>query len=359
VALLAALITFESAQAREDIVPGSRYVPAQAQAMGDAYLPLASDPATALFYNPAALGMARGAQADIFNFQFYGDKGYFSNIDVSHHDFYKVFSLSSYSDTLKRSTGTWAGGGYSFAPAFSLGHFGFGLLVQEQIRGKYNSNDTIDHYGNYQIIPAVGGALRLAEGIVRIGYSLQWVNQASGTVAGEPAANGVAYNEGLDKGSALSHTLGVAITLPYQHLPQLNVVGRNLFMARFSGAAMMPFASSSNGVPANEKTTYDASLSWVEKIGAGAEFTWVLEDRDVLQSSGVSMLGRLAVGLQFDFRKAFFLRGGWGSGYPDAGVGFHRKKSELALTWSNVEIGNGYHDQKDTHYVLQYQVRAF
>ncbi len=359
IALLAALIAFESAEAREDVVPGSRYMPARAAAMGDAYLPLADDPASGLFYNPAGLGLIRGVHADIMNFQLYGNGNYFTQMDLSHADFYKVTNLSSYSSSLQRSPNNWQGVGYSLVPAFYVKGIAFGLLVQEQVRAKANSNSTIDYKSNYQIIPAVGGAVRLAEGIVRIGYSLQWVNQASGEVTGASTSGNLGYNQGLQKGSALSHTLGVALTMPYQHLPEFNIVGRNLFMARFSGSAMMPFASTSAGTPANEATSFDASLSWIEKIGAGSEFTWVIEDRDALGSSRVGLVGRLAIGLEFDFRHVFFLRGGWGSGYPNAGLGFRRKKSELSLTWSNVEIGNSYHDRQDSRYILQYQVRAF
>lgn len=360
VALLAALITFESAEAREDVVPGSRYMSARAMSMGDAFLPLADDTASALFYNPAGLARLRGVHADVMNLQLYGNGNYFTSADLSHADFYKVSSLSSYTSALKRNPDNWQGVGYSLVPAFNFKGFAFGLLVQEQVRAKYNSsNSTVDYKSNYQIIPAAGGALRLAEGIVRIGYSLQLVNQASGEVDGSPASGNLGYNQGLQKGSALSHTLGIALTMPYQHLPELNVVGRNLFMARFSSSAMMPFATSTNGTPGNEGTTFDVSLSWVEKIGAGSEFTWVVEDRDALASSHVSILGRMAIGLEFDFRRVLFLRGGWGSGYPNLGFGLKRKTSEFSLTWSNVEIGNSYHDQRDSRYILQYQVRAF
>ncbi|MFL5812776.1 MAG: hypothetical protein ACJ763_04310 [Bdellovibrionia bacterium] len=362
IALLAALITFESAEARDDVVPGSRYMPAAAQAMGDAYLPVADDPASALFYNPAGLGLIRGVHADLMNLQLYGNSNYFSGVDLSHTDFVKVTSLNSYSAALQRSPNNWQGVGYSLVPAFYVKGIAFGLLIQEQVRARYNtsgSNPAIDYKSNYQIIPAMGGALRLAEGIVRIGYSLQWVNQASGEVDGSSPTGSLGYNQGLQKGSALSHTLGIALTMPYQHLPELNIVGRNLFMARFSGAAMMPFAQSSNGTPGNEGTSFDVSLSWIEKIGAGSEFTWVIEDRDAVNSSHISVLGRLAIGLEFNFRHVFFLRGGWGSGYPNVGLGLRRKKSELSLTWSNAEIGTGYHDVQDTRYILQYQVRAF
>lgn len=348
------------AVAREDIVPGSRYVPAEAAAMGDAFLPLATDPASALFYNPAGLGRARGFQASLFNLQLYGNTGYFGGFSSQHPGFYKVTSLSSYLPDLKRNPGSSQGVGMSFLPSFYWKGFAFGMLAQSQIAGRYNTDGTVSYRSVYQLIPAAGTGIRLADGIVRLGYSVQWVNQASGKVSNVPESTvPLGYNQGLTKGSALSHTIGFALTLPYRYLPELDIVGRNLFNTRFQGTSIMPLVSNSIGTPADEQMTFDVSLSMVQKLGSGAQFTWVFEDRDFTSRSQVSLLGRIAIGLQFDFRQALFLRGGWGSGYPSAGIGLKRKLSEFSLSWASEEVGNGYHDQRDTRFLLQYEVRAF
>jgi hypothetical protein len=88
---------------------------------------------------------------------------------------------------------------------------------------------------------------------------------------------------------------------------------------------LIDFSPSSSGIPAHEPMTLDAAFSIQPKLGAGAYLNLVLEDRDVTNQSGMSFLGRLAVGAEFSFRDQFFLRAGWGSGYPSLGLGLTRK----------------------------------
>ena len=63
-------------------------------------------------------------------------------------------------------------------PTYAMKDFGFGVLAQTLDEAKVNSNGSITYRSVYQIIPTAGFALRLAEGIVRIGYSIQYVNES-------------------------------------------------------------------------------------------------------------------------------------------------------------------------------------
>src|SRR4051812_946450 len=90
---LAVAVTGVLAHAREDLVPGARYISGRGAAMGDAMLPLGEDAQSGLFYNPADLARIQHRRFELANFQFN------TNMDTINHvgvGFYKVASLSAY-----------------------------------------------------------------------------------------------------------------------------------------------------------------------------------------------------------------------------------------------------------------------
>jgi hypothetical protein len=344
-----------SAWARFDAVPGSRYTSGRAAALGDAFLPLADDGASALFYNPAALGKLRTTQFEPINMTLQANSDYLGMID---RNFFKLPSLSGYAPTISGAEPAFPGFSAGLFPNGFTRGFGFGLLMQTDNQAQAQGAN-IRYRSKYQFIPTFGGALRLASGIVRLGYSLQWVNQASGDLTVPLSSSPLGYNQGLAEGSALSHTLAFALTLPYQYLPALNLVGRNVMGARYRSFSIVPLARNKNGVPADEPATYDASFSLQPRAAAGSLFNLVFEYRDLTNTSGISLLGRGVVGAEWGFREQFFLRGGWRSGYPSAGIGLKRKTSEFSLSWYSEEAGTTYHERQDTRFLLHYQIRAF
>jgi hypothetical protein len=344
------------AYAREDLVPGSPYTSGQGAAMGDAVLPLANDGASALFYNPAGLARIRTTSFEPFNLNVYGNSGYFGNLTSEST---KVTSLSSSAGNLQNHPGTMMGTGASFAPTFYTHGFAFGVLLQSQIGAVANPDGSLHSRSLYQLIPTAGYGMSFGGGVVRIGYSLQWINQASGDITVPGGTTNLGYNQNLAQGSAISNNVGFAFTLPVVYLPALNVVARNIGGAHFNSSSIYKFSPDPTGAPPTDPMTLDTSLSFVTKLERGSEVNWVLEYRDVTNQSGMSAAGRAAAGMEYSFDSHFFLRAGWGSGYPAAGIGYKDKKGEISLSWYSEELGTGYHDLRDARYSLGYSVRAF
>jgi hypothetical protein len=237
-------------------------------------------------------------------------------------------------------------------------YFAFGILFNGQLAGEAVGSN-IRYKSLYQFVPAVGTGIRLAGGIVRFGYSLQYVNQASGDLTVDSNVDPLGYNQGLAQGAGLSHNVGFALTLPIAYLPAFNAVARNVGNLTYSSSTLLPLARNDSGPPATEPMTVDVSLSIQPKIGSGSYMNWVVEYRDATNTTGVPMIGRFAVGAEISVRDSFYIRGGFGSGYPAAGIGLRRKGGEFSLTWHSEEIGGGYRIERDTRYLMQYQVKAF
>ncbi len=336
-------------------VPGSRYTSGRAAALGGAFIPLADDGASALFYNPAGFGKIRQAHLEPINLQLQANSEYTNNVGLN---FFKFSSLSSYAPTLNEKPGTFPGFSGALFPNFSFRGFGFGVLMQSRFAATSNGGN-IRYRSRYQMIPAVGGAVRIASGVMRIGYSLQWVNQATGDITVPANSHVLGYNQGLAQGAAFSHNLGWALTLPFEYLPALNIVARNIGGARYTRTSLMPLARNSTGAIETEKMSIDASLSFTTKMGSGTGFNTVFEYKDALNSSGTSALMRTSFGLEFVIRDIIFVRGGLGAGYPTAGFGVRRKTGEFSLSWFSEETGNSFRSERDIRYVLHYAIRAF
>jgi hypothetical protein len=344
--------------ANEDPVPGSRFTSARGAAMGEAYEPLADDGPSALFYNPASLTKIRKTDFELMNLSLYGNAGWLTNSNGT--SFFKITSLSSYQSTLASHPGVLAGTGAQYVPSFYTKGFAFGLLLQSQTAAVQNADGSIHYRSTYQLIPTAGTGIKLANGIVRLGYSLQYVNEAVGDVTVPASGTGtLGYNQGLAQGSALSHTLGATITMPWQYLPSASLVARNVGGTHYSSNSLYQFTPNSTGAPATENMSLDSAFMLQPKLGNGSYWNLVAEYRDMTNSSGIDYLGRIAFGSEFALRDSIFLRAGWGSGYPSAGLGVKTKKGELSLTWYSEELGTSYHDLRDQRFMLQYSVKAF
>ncbi len=346
------------ALARNDKIPGSRYVSGRGAALGDAFITLADDAPSSLFYNPAGLARLKKPRLEVINVAAEGTQSFFSTFKLTKVT--KVVSLTGYKSTILANPAKEIGVSGQLLPTFSFRSFGIGVLYNNSIWAKYRKDDGVIEYRTlYQIIPTIGFGLRLAQGIIRLGYSLQWVNQASGTVQVSDDATGLSYKNALAEGTALSHTAGFALTFPLRYIPQLAIVARNLGNARFSSTTLLKQAKNPTGAPADEPMSFDVGVGASPKLGSMAHVNWAVQGRDLLGASGYSIIQRVVVGAELSFRDFLFFRGGWGSAYFHGGVGLRRSKSQFNLTFYNEEIGTPSDSSKDTRIQFHYQSAIF
>lgn len=335
-------------------IPGSRFTSARAAALGNAFLPLAERGGEALFYNPAAIGKLQGVHFDPFDFQLMTNNDLIGNYGI---DAYKITDLGQFKTPMAFYPGTMGGAGYAALPNFFFRGFSLGLLYQAESAAQLNGSN-VRYRSQYLFVPAAGFAVRLARGIVRIGYSLQYVSKAQGDVT-TTYANASSFKAGIAEGGALSHNLAYALTLPVSMNPALNIVARNLLGAAYTMPAILSVASSPSGVPATEPMSIDAALSITPGLGKGGTMNLVLQMNDLLNSSNSSLLSRISFGMEFDIHRKFFLRTGYGNGYPSAGFGIHSQRGEISLAWYSEEYGTSWMDLREVRYLFHWQLNVF
>jgi hypothetical protein len=347
-----------SAGARNSI-PGSRYISARAAGMADAFVPLADDGASALFYNPAALSSLKNLRGEVLNLSFEANNDYVSGFAPL--DFYKAPSLPSYAPTLP--SGRYPGVGYSLLPNFSARGFAFGALLQTRISAK-NEGGLVSYRSSYRFIPTLGTGLRLANGIFRIGYSFQFVSKAEGEVTNVPISSSpLGYNQQVSQGSAMSHNIGVNITLPVTYLPVISAVARNVGGMKFQSISLIPFARNATGVPADEEMTVDFGLGLSPRVGSGDSLSIAFQLKDATVTSGFKIMDRVSVGTDYSIRGSYSFRLGYGLGIGldgiNAGFGFKGKKGDFGLAWYREELGTPAAPDRERRWLMHYQLRIF
>jgi hypothetical protein len=330
-----------------------RYMGAEAQALGGVSLPLSNEVMQNLFSNPAALAKSHLLKAEFLNLNLEANGGMIGTAGLST---LTSTSLSGLKTTLAQNPGTVVGSGFSVGSALSFGGFGFGVLVQERVRAVIIDSNT-KYETVSQAIPTVAYAASLARGVVRFGYSLQYVNQTSGQVT-TPTASATAFMKDMNVGRGLSQNASVNFSFPFTYLPTLSFAGRNIGGLHFTKGSLLSRASNVTGTPQDEPMAVDAAFSALVKLTGTFATNWYFEFRDLTASGSTSaFLNKLSMGMEFNMNKSLMLRGGLSGTRLSAGLGYIGDHSAINFAWYHEPNTVGGGPAYDTRYQLQYVFR--
>lgn len=304
--------------------------------MGDAFLPMADDAASALFFNPALLAsLPSGFHFEPINVHGILNQDALVGIPITALP--GLFSLPAHRTTLASYPSLYTAAGGGMLPNLHWGPIALGVLYQSEF-GSQISGGGVAYRAKYEFVPTLGFGLKLARGIVRLGYSLQWVHQASGRVTTFNAAAN--YWDNLSWGSGLSHTVALSVSPPVANSPSVNVVVRNVLPLVFSGTATIPLVTgTSTGSLPDEPMSLDASFSIAPNVGRGNTLTLVGVLRDAFAATP-SILARIAVGMEFNYRHQLFLGAGLSSlAYPTFGFGVQSATTRFGFAWTSEAVG--------------------
>jgi hypothetical protein len=164
----------------------------------------------------------------------------------------------------------------------------------------------------------------------------------------EVAPNGSTKIQDSDykSGRSLQLTTGARITLPWALLPTLSVVLRNATNNDFEGA-------SSGGPPDPIKQTMDAGFSLTPQIGKRMRLHMEANLKDVNNSYDTDIKRRMAAGVELDFNRRIFIRGGWGDGWGSGGIGVRSRTFIFDLTTYAVDRSlDGFRKEEDRRWAL-------
>ncbi len=351
----AILFSFRS-EARPYYYPQVRYVGSSSESMGGGVLSNTDELGNAMMNNPAGLARFKGFRAEPLNLNFSMNSNLVSNVGTA---LLGSTTLGGISSTMNSNTSSPFGLGGSNLTAFSWGGVAVGFLWQEHSRA-ISDGTTASYQAVSQFIPTIGYGFGLARNIIRVGYSLQYVNETSGT-ATATSDSSASYLSGLSKGSGLSHNVSINFSLPFTYLPSLSVIARNLGGLHFTGSRLLSRGTNFSGTLASENMSVDASFDFLVKITSNLKTHWYLEYRDLGNHvSFPSYFERINMGVDLALNRSISFRGGMtGIANFSAGLGYRSENGEINLAYYKEKSPFSYGDSWDTRYALQYKVMLY
>jgi hypothetical protein len=330
--------------------PGIRYVSPYSESLGGVTLPIANELGNALFNNPAALARNTMFKAEYLNL----------NIDLnstvagSPTAATAMFGLGGLTTSLNANTNQVYSGGFGNLTAVAWGGLGVGLLIQDRVRA-YSDGTNVHYETISQTIPAVGYGFALARGVVRLGYSLQLVNLATG-LSQSVSDSSASFMSGLSEGKALSHNASVNFVFPFTYLPTFSILARNIGNAVYSTGSLLPRAKSPSGAPSTEEMAVDAAFNCTVKITGTMKADFYLQYKDLTNSISVPVLEKVNFGTELVLSRNVGLRFGLTSTQISGGIGYRSESAEINLAYYNDPNPFKTPTYWDTRYALQYKV---
>lgn len=322
-----------------DVVPTNT----RALSMGGAGINVVDD-SYAAFLNPANLARKSSRpRLELFNAQLEMSEWAVNAVGSRNGN---PLSLGSVYKYLEANQGEWVGYRYSFFPNFTSRFFSFGLLYEQAMSAKYDGVDPltpgsepmVTHSGYRRVMPTGSLSFRLMKGILKFGYSigLEHLGVVSAVVT-NPADKSLSYTSGIHEGFAVRQVAGTTLTLPFRNLPSFSFVARDLFGSHYFGGDIQD----------TRRMTFDLAMSHTTYFGKAIEVKLSADWRDFVNKYATPFMRRFFTGAEIRLGRAFFLRGGYGQGYPTAGIGLRTGRTKFDLGWYSMEMGDRLRDDRD------------
>lgn len=305
----------------------------RALAMGNAYISKVDD-SSAVFYNPAGLGTVRHPHLHLSNLHLevnkdWMDLGTGGSATSAGSNFMKGFKIDGMRQLLKDHPGMLSHSRFHFLPNFTARYISMGYLYSKQTRGTVGKETgalfeyaTRTDHGPYAALN-----ISLFGGIFKFGFSAIHLFRKEAIGEADKDTTLELQDSDYKTGRAVIVTAGTKFTMPIVALPTFSLKINN------SGAQEFKPSDGGGGAPNKIKSSVDVGFSLTPQIGKTTRLHLEANIKDATQKhSGLTSARRLALGLEYDIMRTFFLRAGYGDGFGSFGIGIKSRKLEFDLT---------------------------
>jgi len=320
---------------------------ARALALGNAYLSKVDDSWSA-FYNPAGLGSVRKFQFHLFNLHAEASNGFIQSSTDGEYTINDKFDPTVNRASLVEHQGKLSHGRVNAFPNMTFRGLTLGYMYSHRLRSIIND----DVANTYEIAerkdhgPVAAFNLALFGGIIKFGVSGVYLYRREIYKSFDPDETVSVEGSDYREGRSLQVTGGTRLTLPITFLPTFSAVLRNATQNDFEGA-------SDYGAPTEIQQTIDYGFSLTPQFGKKFRIHMEANFKDANNAYESNPKRRLAAGIELDFNRRIFIRGGYGDGWGSGGIGIRSRKIILDLSSYAVDQSRaGFREKEDRRFVF-------
>lgn len=324
---------------------------ARALALGNAYLSKVDDSWSA-FYNPAGLGTVRKFQFHLLNVHAEASNAFIKTASDGEHSVSDKFEAKKDRESLVDHEGELSHARVNFFPNITFRNFTLGYMYSQRMRSVIND----DTANKYEIAerkdhgPVAAFNLPLFGGVLKLGVSAVYLYRQEMNKEFGPTENISIKDEDYRSGRSLQITGGSRLTLPITFLPTFSAVLRNATNNDFEGI-------SEYGAPDKIKQTVDYGFSITPQFGKKFRIHMEANYKDATNQYDTDAKRRIAGGIELDFNRRIFVRGGYGDGWGSGGIGVRSRTLVLDLTTYAVDRSrDDFRKDEDRRYVFSLAV---
>ncbi len=312
--------------------------------MGGASVAITSDE-TSLYRNPANLGSVRDYYGTLLDPEIEGSSNFVQQ--VSSQSTGKAFEVSEIMKVLSTNLEKYYHAKVQLTPSVITRNFGLGLIYRNEVSAEMDAAGTnLDLKYQSDIGAVLGANLRLFDGRVKIGGSAKAISRIEAVNSALPVAGPTDLATIGSEGLAYSFDGGLLLQAPWDYIPTLGVVVKDIGGTKFDKQDGLRLNATSR--PAFVPQSVDAAISIFPIHGNQLRSVWTLEYSDVTNSrNDTDYAKRIHAGIEINSRDIFFFRLGYNQRYWTAGFEISSERLQWQVASYGEEIGTELSPRED------------
>lgn len=242
-------------------------------------------------------------------------------------------------------------------PSIVVPNFGIGLLGKYEILAVRNVDGTINY--SYQNDYSLNLAYNMSfwGGRVKWGFAGRLINRVEFNGVRDPATESLAVSSFAREGMGISVDSGLTLAAPWQWLPTLSVVVRDIGTTSFTSGGGA-FGNGNNGIPQAVSQSVDAAVAFFPIYSNNVRGVWTVEYTGVDKTEDVEdHMDRLHIGTEINVWDAYFIRGGYHANDWTAGFEYSTGLFQLQMATYSEPINIGTIVDRDRRGIIKFAVR--